>query len=469
MKKMLVKNTAVLLSVITACAAMPCVGASAAESDIFPYAMFAASSAEGAITVNANWTTINGSIASNGTIAVGGHANFNGAKTENAGKDMLFIGDKITDKYFSTAKEVDTLDFAGVNVSVNTPFEVKGSAKIDGNANINASIKAEDDITISGNVNNTSNSVIYSEFGDVVMDSTNVNLSGMIYAPLGNVEINAQSINLNNVVIIADTITLNSNCINANYGKSYAQFAGTQSESRAAYITKYNSKLMDDSIDASLDLISQYYNVTPIETGDFGHINVMGMIDFNITQYNVEGLGNLCMMRAEGMTQMTTFVLTPYDKDLPLLAFDYMYNGDQRISYFETYDLTADKNTDEYQNVLSNLSVMFDRYKGLEDSPAAEDWYDDLRTVALFKKSDFRSDDVTNQLMMDAYKIMLDSSVECHQLSEEEKAAKHVVIQQYADDLVDKGGTATNLFKATIGADATKQFFNQVFYGTALN
>ena len=98
MKKMLVKNTAVLLSVITACAAMPWVGASAAESDIFPYAMFAASSAEGAITVNANWTTINGSIASNGTIAVGGHANFNGAKTENAGKDMLFIGDKITDK-----------------------------------------------------------------------------------------------------------------------------------------------------------------------------------------------------------------------------------------------------------------------------------------------------------------------------------------------------------------------------------
>lgn len=39
---------------------------------------------------------------------------------------------------------------------------------------------------------NSNDSIIYSKYGDIVIDSLNVNLNGLIYAPFGNVEIKAQ-------------------------------------------------------------------------------------------------------------------------------------------------------------------------------------------------------------------------------------------------------------------------------------
>ena len=469
MRKNLMKKTAAVLSALTALSAMPCTAASAAENNLFPYAMFAASDAEGAITINSNWLTMNGSIASNGTIVTNGYANFNGAKTENAGEDMLFIGDKVTDTYFSNAETVDYLDISDVNVFIGSPVDVAGDAVLNGNVNIASSIKADYDITITGNVNNTSNAVIFSEFGDIVIDSDNVNFSGILYAPLGNVEITGSNVNLNNAVIIADTITINSYNTNANYGYSYAKFAGTESESRAEYIKKYNTSLMEKTISTTLDTFSQYYTLTPVDTGDFSHVNIMNMIEFDIQQYDVEGIGNLSIMKAEGMAQMTTYVLSPYDKDLPLLSVDYMYNGDQRVSYVEYYDLTADKYSDEYQGLLNSFSGLYDTYQGLADTQPSAAWYDDLRTVGLFKTSDFRADDITSQMLFDSIQLTLEGAQNLHDLNAEEKAIKFDLVQGYADNLIDMGGIATNMFKMAMGADATREFFNSVFFGTYRN
>lgn len=468
MKKNLMKKTAVLLSALTALSAVPCVTASA-EEDIFPYAMFASSDAEGAITINSNWLTMNGSIASNGTIVTRGSANFNGTKTENAGKEMLFIGDKLTDTYFSNAEETEYLDISDTNVFIGAPVDVAGDVVLNGNVNMASSLKADYDITITGNVNNTSNAVLFSEYGDITLNSDNVNFSGIIYAPLGNVEITGANINLNNAVIIADTITVNSFNTNANYGYSYAKSIGNESESKAEYIKNYNTSLMEKTISTTLDLFSQYYTLTPVDTGDFSHVNIMNMIEFDIQQYDVEGIGNLSIMKAEGMAQMTTYVLTPYDKDLPLLSVDYMYNGDQRVSYVEYYDLTADKYSDEYQGVLASFSGLYDTYQGLADTQPSPAWYDDLRTVGLFKTSDFRADDLTSQMLFDSIQLTLEDAQNMHDLDAEEKAVKFALVQEYADNLVDIGGIATNMFKMAMGADTTKEFFNSVFFGTFRN
>lgn len=49
-----------------------------------------------------------------------------------------------------------------------------------------------------------------------IADETNLN--GLVYAPFGKVDIKAQNLNLNNVIIIADSITINCPNVNANYG-----------------------------------------------------------------------------------------------------------------------------------------------------------------------------------------------------------------------------------------------------------
>lgn len=209
------------------------VTASAEENIAFPYTLFAASEAEGAITTTAGNFCANGNVCTNGTIVTGGNINVNGTKTENAGQDMIYIFDKIDTKYFSGNNvEEHTEDYVldELNININTPTEVLGEAELTGNININTALKAFEDVSLNGEVKNTNDSVIYSKYGDIVIDSTNVNLNGLVYAPFGDVVITAQNLNLNNVVIIADSITFDCPSVNSNYSSSVADFVGTLSE-----------------------------------------------------------------------------------------------------------------------------------------------------------------------------------------------------------------------------------------------
>lgn len=237
MNNRLVQKSKRLLSGIVATAIatsmLPTLPAVAETGEKYPYTLFAGSSAEGAITVNAGNFCINGNVATNGTIVSSGNMNVNGTKTENAGFDMIYIFDKIDTKYFSGNNvEEHTEDYVldELNININTPTEVLGEAELTGNININTALKAFEDVTLNGEVKNTNDSVIYSKYGDIVIDSTNVNLNGLVYAPFGSVEVKAMNLNLNNVVIIADSIVLDCPNVNANYSTNAADFVGTVSE-----------------------------------------------------------------------------------------------------------------------------------------------------------------------------------------------------------------------------------------------
>ena len=194
-----------VLSAVMTVSAVPIVSVHAEEStEPYPYTMFAASSDEGAITVNAGNFCVNGNVATNGTIVSSGNMNVNGTRTESAEKSMIFIFDKIDNQYFSSSNvdehdEDYTLD--EMNININVPTEVQGETILTGNININNALKALEDVKLYGEVKNTNDSVIFSKYGDIIIDSQNVNLNGLVYAPFGSVTINAQNLNLNNVVI----------------------------------------------------------------------------------------------------------------------------------------------------------------------------------------------------------------------------------------------------------------------------
>lgn len=223
-----------IMSVVMTISAVPIVSAHAEESiEPYPYTMFASSSAEGAITVNAGNICVNGNVATNGTIVSSGNMNVNGTKTESAAESMIFIFDKIDNQYFSSSN-VDEHDedytHDGMNININMPTEVQGEVNLTGNININNALKALEDVCLYGEVKNTNDSVIFSKYGDIVIDSQNVNLNGLVYAPFGSVKINAQNLNFNNVVIIAESIVLTCSNVNTNNSTSASSFVGTTSE-----------------------------------------------------------------------------------------------------------------------------------------------------------------------------------------------------------------------------------------------
>ena len=178
----------VVVSAVTVVGAIPHIPAKAEEIDRYPYVLFAGSNEDGAITINSNNVCINGNIATNGTVSTSSqNVNINGEITENAQKETKIFFNKIDSRYF--ASNVDTyfedffLEDANINVSI--PIEAEGDISLAGNINITSGLKALNDINLSGNVENTQNSAICAQTGDIIINTDNVNLNGLVYAPNG--------------------------------------------------------------------------------------------------------------------------------------------------------------------------------------------------------------------------------------------------------------------------------------------
>ena len=205
----------------------------AAEEEKYPYTIFASSDAEGAIMVNADNFCLNGSIATNGTIVFSGEMNINGTKTEQADRSRMYIFQKIEDTYFHQSQYdayEEDYTLKEQNINITTPMQVSGAVSLEGNINLSTAMKALERITISGEVKNTGDSIIFSKYGDITINTTNVNLNGLIYAPFGSVEITAQNLSLNNVIIIAEKVTITCPSVNANYSSKMGAFVGIKSE-----------------------------------------------------------------------------------------------------------------------------------------------------------------------------------------------------------------------------------------------
>ena len=205
----------------------------AAEGE-YPYMMFASSGDEGAITLTTNNVGINGNVATNGSIVTSSqNVNINGTRTENLGNPEAYIGmpdigEALEAAYFSANTEVLSEDYSleDTNININTPLEGEGSIELTGNITLNAGVMAEEDLVFSGEVKNTGDVVIYSATGDVVIESTNVNVNGLIYAPHGEIRINSMNLNMNNVILIAEKITIETNGINGGKNRAMAAFIG---------------------------------------------------------------------------------------------------------------------------------------------------------------------------------------------------------------------------------------------------
>ena len=139
-----------------------------------------------------------------------------------------------------------------------------------------------------------------------------------------------------------------------------------------------NMKVMNRTLDSGMDTISRYATVTSVDAGDFSQIKIYGLMKFNVSQYEIKDLGNLSVMTVNmGFMQMVSYVITPYEKNMPLLSMDFMYIMGKRKAYAEFYDLVPDKTTPEYAGVIDAVKeytgVDFSQVKTTEEAKALAD------------------------------------------------------------------------------------------------
>lgn len=231
-------------------------------------------------------------------------------------------------------------------------------------------------------------------------------------------------------------------------------------------ISNKNVKSMNQCVEGVLTELKQHYTLTPLDAGEYEKMKIYGIMNFDVEQYDIEGLGNLSIMRVNmGVMQMATAVITPKDLNMPLLSADYMYILGNRKSYLEFYDVVKEKD-DTYQELLTALGNHLENYAHYDNLETSPVWYADLLSVAAYKSSKTKDDANLNQMLFDSLKIYTEYAKDLPALSEEEKAEKQAITLAYTDGLIEKGGISTDVFKNSLGDEVTKHFFDNVFFGT---
>jgi hypothetical protein len=168
-----------------------------------------------------------------------------------------------------------------------------------------------------------------------------------------------------------------------------------------------------------------------------------------------------------GMMQMATVVITPQDKNMPLLSADFMYIFGTRKAYLEFYDVVETKD-DDYNTLLSSLSDAIKKYDKLEDISASEAWYKHLLTVTTYKTGGFAEDKALIDMLNDNLVVYLEHAKKLPTLTADAKERKLAITVDYTDGLISKGGISTDFFVGEFGSEKTKEFFDNVFFGTAV-
>lgn len=231
-------------------------------------------------------------------------------------------------------------------------------------------------------------------------------------------------------------------------------------------ISNKNVAAMNHCVTSVLDELNQHYTITPLDAGKYQKLKMYGTMKFHVEQYDIEEIGNLSIMRVNmGVMQMATIVITPREKNLPLLSADYMYILSNRKSYLEFYDVVNEKDS-KYNELLNALSSVQENYNYLEDIQTTPAWYADLLTITTYKSSKPSDDKAVTQMLIDSLRTYMEHSKQLPLLSETEKNEKLAITVEYTDGLIEKGGISTDVFKKELGDAETKKFFDTVFFGT---
>lgn len=246
--------------------------AKADNTSEYPYTIFAISKASNSISINSSNVNLNGSIATNGTVAAE-YSSVTQKCIEHANEEM-FCTQKLESICFSDKTITNGQDYVdtNLNIHIDQPVVANGCINLKGNANLKSSLKAMSDITITGENLNATNSIIFSKYGDIAIDCSNTGFCGFIYAPFGDVRIKSNNLNLNSIVIIAQTVTLVAPSININYNRQIAELIGNASESPEIPAEDWAYLGKDSDNDTLPDVLEKVIGTNPVkaDTDDDG-------------------------------------------------------------------------------------------------------------------------------------------------------------------------------------------------------
>ena len=214
-----------------------------------------------------------------------------------------------------------------------------------------------------------------------------------------------------------------------------------------------------------ISTLEKNHTVVELDPKEFSSIKIKGFLHFHVKQYHVQNAGNLSVMSVNaGLMQMLSAVLTPLDKDVPLFSLDYICMPGRRKIYVEIIDPDKETSTASHE-LRSRLGVVAASYADLENVTPASSWQDSLILCGFYKAGKTRDDDRLFMLQKEVFDEILTACDNAPLLDTDHHKAHVADVTLYLDNLITKGGIPTNMFKASLGEEKTRDFFSKVFFG----
>ena len=229
-----------------------------------------------------------------------------------------------------------------------------------------------------------------------------------------------------------------------------------------------NARRIDERLEAGLALLREHYTVEECAVDSVLSDVVVGGRHHCARRFNIEGVGNLLVMTVKEAdeNQLSSFVITPYCKNLPLFSTDYVYSGEGRYFLIELYDLAV-YHDEAYRAGIDAFAVLGRAWDDMEDFQTRPCWYEDIRLVCIAKKPRHDQDDLALQRFLEALRLFVDMEKAAMPLTGADLVRKWELNKNYSDRLIDEGGVSTDLWVAAIGPENTRRFFDEVFFGPA--
>ena len=213
-------------------------------------------------------------------------------------------------------------------------------------------------------------------------------------------------------------------------------------------------------IEKMLDLIEKTFPLTELPCGDYEKLKVNGLT-FRIRRFLAEGLGNVSVMAASGflgLMNMDTLIITPTERDMPLLSYDRVLAMGNDTLIFELYDTLLGEAD------LSALDEAKQTGAHLPEHDLGSHWYDSIKLPQSISKKGKKAqraefDAVADHYLAQYLAAARNASV-CDAAPKREKAGV------YAEGLLTNGGPSTEVFKKGIGDKKTAELFRKVLFAT---
>lgn len=217
-------------------------------------------------------------------------------------------------------------------------------------------------------------------------------------------------------------------------------------------------------LERTMEIVKNGFRVTELDAGAYASLKVKGMT-FRVRHYEVEGVGHLSTMAADGMfglMKMDTVILVPLLKDAPLFSYDRIKAMGNDTFILEFYNTMLDESAENFRGYMARLEAEKEKVADIPAHDLGKHWYDPVKLAA----SDSRRAKKCGGRLDGQYVNTLNIYLEMLKAAPvADLAAKTEKSREYVDGLFANGGPSTDAFVKSIGEEKARDMFETVIFG----